>query len=130
MNIISPSKTFRNCMANENSRMENMETNAELEFKKNMNFLLFHNSIQNFLRLDNSTEEIKIDLNVFLHQTSVKELEINLNSNKIFFSDINFLEMQFESKHYIFLIVYLVNLLVNINYKLSFVFFNFCLFIN
>ena len=98
MNMISPSKTFRNCMTNENPKIENMEKKAEIEFKKNMNLLLFHNSIQNFLSLDNSTEEIKIDFNVFLAQTN--EEQINLNSNKLFFSDIYFLEMQFESKFY------------------------------
>jgi hypothetical protein len=85
-------------MANENSRIENMEKNAELEFKKNMNLLLFHNSIQNFLRLDNSTEEIKIDFNAFLLSNSQEEEKIHLKSNKVFFSDIHYLEMQFESK--------------------------------
>ena len=37
----------------------------EIEMRKNLSLLLFHSAIQNFLRLENSSEEIQIDYNFF-----------------------------------------------------------------
>lgn len=111
MNFISPLKAFKNIIdrENENSRIENLEKNTEQEFQRNMNLLLFQNSIQNFLRLDNSTEEIKIDFNAFL--TNFPNIENNNqfieDPKSIFFSDIYYFEMEFESIHYIYAIKYL-----------------------
>lgn len=98
MNIISPTKTLRNCIAKENNKIDYTERTAEIELRKNMNMLLFHNSVQNFLRLENSTEEIKLDFNAFLHTNIQKDDQLNLNSNQLYFSDVFYLEMQFESK--------------------------------
>jgi len=101
MNFISPLKAFKNCIniENENSRIENLEKNAEQEFQRNMNLLLFHSSIQNFLRLDNSTEEIKIDFSAFLTNFPNKDINIEFidDPKSIFFSDIYYFETEFES---------------------------------
>ncbi len=101
MNFFSPSKNLKNSILKENeiNRIDVIENNSKIEFKKNMNILLFHNSIQKFLRLDNSTEQINIDFSVFLINTDNIEDEINqIFADKSFFAaDVYFFEKEFES---------------------------------
>lgn len=106
MNFISANapNTLQNNFPNYNNHQNTninsgQESDEENAFKRNINFILFHSSIQNFLRIENSTEDISFDFNnYFFTQNTSPNLIDNKNIQNNFSVDLLFLKGQFESK--------------------------------